>query len=564
MDIAVLSSYRGGPLPKGGDILFFCRRPPSDEALAALRRVFADPGVAAVVPRDLEQETTPWHNPRTGTAYYASFRGFAVRRTAFTAVGGLAKSADDMALTTLVWQLRDAGLRTVYRPEVTVGTAEIPIRALGRAAISFGEKVRQIAHKAARKLLTIGAVRRAYYDRPRRSAPRVAAMLRWIEEKKQSGTVAAVMAPHPADETLSKGEGYMRRVEAVDREILADATRIYFYESTYHHVDEVTCRTMADGALYVHYNTAYADHRAQILRLVAHCDAVYVHSLLRTLATAAPGDEGRALDVFSRPGPLRLFDVHGAVPEEFEVQGSHALVPAARRAERRCVRGADVVIGLTASMNRHLADQHGSPQQRTEWVELPMFSDDIGSADIPPKPGDGVVVVYAGGCQSWQNIPLIQRAVRARANGEQFRLFITQPDVFYALWGEESLPDYVQFGTRTVLQLAQEYERCHYGFLLRDDTTLNRVACPTKLIEYLKYGIVPILCSPAIGDFEAMGLSYVPYHDYLAGRLPREDDRAAMVARNAVLLGALERQYEKGRDTLRRRIDEAGRRRGCE
>ncbi|MGE0906881.1 hypothetical protein AB4M30_16785 [Escherichia coli] len=51
--------------------------------------------------------------------------------------------------------------------------------------------------------------------------------------------------------------------------------------------------------------------------------------------------------------------------------------------------------------------------------------------------------------------------------------------------------------------------RCHLGFVLRDDIVVNRVACPTKLIEYLECGVVPVVKSPDIGDFNSLGYSFI-------------------------------------------------------
>lgn len=59
------------------------------------------------------------------------------------------------------------------------------------------------------------------------------------------------------------------------------------------------------------------------------------------------------------------------------------------------------------------------------------------------------------------------------------------------------------------LELESYYKESHYGFILRDDILVNRVACPTKLIEYLGYGINPIILSEKIGDFEDFGYEHI-------------------------------------------------------
>ena len=59
------------------------------------------------------------------------------------------------------------------------------------------------------------------------------------------------------------------------------------------------------------------------------------------------------------------------------------------------------------------------------------------------------------------------------------------------------------------IELSSYYEISHYGFLLRDHHPLNNVACPTKAIEYLAFGITPIVLEENIGDFKQLGYEYI-------------------------------------------------------
>lgn len=61
-------------------------------------------------------------------------------------------------------------------------------------------------------------------------------------------------------------------------------------------------------------------------------------------------------------------------------------------------------------------------------------------------------------------------------------------------------------------ELYKYYSIAHYGFLLRDDHVLNEVAAPTKLTEYLYYGIVPILKFEEIGDRAFYHYEYILYN----------------------------------------------------
>lgn len=54
---------------------------------------------------------------------------------------------------------------------------------------------------------------------------------------------------------------------------------------------------------------------------------------------------------------------------------------------------------------------------------------------------------------------------------------------------------------------------------MRDPVLLNQVACPTKLVEYLYWGVVPIVSTPSIGDFAELGFAYVLLDDFCVRRL---------------------------------------------
>ena len=59
------------------------------------------------------------------------------------------------------------------------------------------------------------------------------------------------------------------------------------------------------------------------------------------------------------------------------------------------------------------------------------------------------------------------------------------------------------------------YMKNDCGVVLRNDNIVNRVACPTKLIDYLQYGLIPIVLSPHIGDFYNLGYKYIEYDEII-------------------------------------------------
>ena len=89
-------------------------------------------------------------------------------------------------------------------------------------------------------------------------------------------------------------------------------------------------------------------------------------------------------------------------------------------------------------------------------------------------------------------------------------------DIMKSLLVKSKLDNLVSINVLSVQpsQLSEYYQKANYGFILRDDITVNNVACPTKLVEYLNYGIIPIVLSDKIGDFKELGYEYISVQDF--------------------------------------------------
>ena len=58
-------------------------------------------------------------------------------------------------------------------------------------------------------------------------------------------------------------------------------------------------------------------------------------------------------------------------------------------------------------------------------------------------------------------------------------------------------------------ELKQNYGLNKYGLLLRDNTIINKVSCPTKLEDYISNGLIPVFFKnqDTLGDYD--NLKYV-------------------------------------------------------
>ena len=148
--------------------------------------------------------------------------------------------------------------------------------------------------------------------------------------------------------------------------------------------------------------------------------------------------------------------------------------------------------------------------KKDNYVIMPCFNDQMKDSSFYDDKYKKPTFVYAGNLAKWQCFPqmidLFKIIKKKLPNAE---LTIYSPDQEEAKQileekGVEALVKYVPYP-----QLAEEIKGFKYGFLIREDDTVNNVATPTKMCNYLANGIIPVF-SNVIGDFkeELNGLRY--------------------------------------------------------
>jgi glycosyltransferase involved in cell wall biosynthesis/GT2 family glycosyltransferase len=253
------------------------------------------------------------------------------------------------------------------------------------------------------------------------------------------------------------------------------------------------------------------------------CGRIYFHSVLRMR-------DSRFGLLLQLPWLRRVIDIHGVVPEEFRLHNDFYSALLFEQEERIAIRRGDLVIVVTEAMERYLRQKYRD-SLRAQVVAFPMFPEMTVSAEPRPYPGGCPVVIYAGGLHKWQQVPKMLDAIERTIEHCQHRFYCPEPEQLRAQL-PEAIAHRVEVDRKPHAELLEIYEQCHFGFLLREDHVVNHVACPTKAVEYLGKGIVPILDCETIGDFQAMGMRFVRLRDFIAGRIPGERERDAMAQEN--------------------------------
>jgi hypothetical protein len=253
-------------------------------------------------------------------------------------------------------------------------------------------------------------------------------------------------------------------------------------------------------------------------------ERVYIHSLYNFVKILPAG----------KPRGARfIWDIHGLVGEEMLFLGKPFVGRLLLRLEPVAVRLTDGMVHVTRAMQSHYTEKYPAAHSVRHLVHPIARSNALGNprADlearelVQEKGWEGkTLFLYSGNAQKWQNTDLmLERFSRLDPSRNHLVVLTGEPEVFTAKVRSRGLAN-CTIRSFPPEELAPWYEAAHYGFLLRDDHPLNRVASPTKMAEYLFFGIVPVVKFEGIGDFSSLGYEFLPL-DRLAGNLPPRKSR---------------------------------------
>jgi hypothetical protein len=364
-----------------------------------------------------------------------------------------------------------------------------------------------------------------------------------LKEKKQ----IVILAPFFFEENMH--DGYLQRVKAIDDNVFNAYFRLYLQGGIKGRKTPNILFIDKDHAVYS-YDSFNWIHQKITLFIIKKCGAIYCHSIFRIMPDEmAP----KMLQKLFSHNIQFIIDMHGAVPEELAFQGDFVNSKIADQAERFIMYHADIIITVTETMKSHLINKYGNIN--TRFIVLPIFPWDFESAsDFNEKPtlreAEKPIIVYAGGLQKWQNIQLMKELIAKSENRFQYFIFVPNPVTFNKKIEEIANSTNIRIEQLNHKQIYDEYKYCRYGFALRDDNIINHVACPTKIIEYLSHGIIPIVKSPNIGDLPSLHFSYIKVDDFLINNLPDENERIMMANNNRFIIKKFYKKYTDGIYTL--------------
>jgi len=281
-------------------------------------------------------------------------------------------------------------------------------------------------------------------------------------------------------------------------------------------------------------------HIFQICLLVWRSEATYVHSCYNALHILPA--------YFFRKHIVT--DMHGVVPEEESSQGNIWRSRVLRVVERIVLIRSSALVFVTAAMKEHFQAKYPSSGNVITYV-VPILPER--SPCMNPRQREADLVIYAGGLQAWQQVDRMLDAAGSM-EGSYRLLFLTGTPQLVRQKIEDCALHNVEVDSVPKSQISEHYQRASFGFLLREDSIVNRVACPTKLVEYLLEGVVPIVEQALVGDFAALGYRYVLLRDFLNNTVPSHLDLENWRRDNEKVVSALEsttiREFERLKRSL--------------
>ncbi len=162
-------------------------------------------------------------------------------------------------------------------------------------------------------------------------------------------------------------------------------------------------------------------------------------------------------------------------------------------------------------MKKHLCNKYKNI--KAIFLVYPILPNTI-NIDNGFEENDGKLnVLYAGNMQGYQNIPLMVESIKKmiHISNAHFYILTGQKQEMIEIFNKNGLAHKNNIFIDSVApnELDKYYKKAHYGFVLRDDIDVNNVACPTKIIEYLAYGMTCITLNSKIGDFQELGFNYI-------------------------------------------------------
>ena len=341
-----------------------------------------------------------------------------------------------------------------------------------------------------------------------------------------------IVAPYYTE--AKKTDGYFRRVIFSDT-LLKDVPRIFLdleNPSPTTHFTKIN-----QNKIVINFSPKKLPRRIIPFLVFLFCHRAYYESVWQV-----------RIPFLKFPFLKNYVDVHGSVPEEEFLGKRYQAAQTYSEIEEATVVRADHMFCVSESMIRHFQKKYGD-KIKAKMSVLPIMDEHTFETEnfIEKSYKKKPIIIYAGGIFEWQNIELMQDVINSQITKAEYQIYTPTPNLFWETW--KSSKNRSKITVKSVnpdFLFNNVYPKANYGFALRDDIVVNNVACPTKITEYLRYGIIPILKSPNVGDFVSLGMEYLSLDDAFAGKYFNEKQYHQIIDNNYTVLKKYAKVCKKG------------------
>lgn len=314
------------------------------------------------------------------------------------------------------------------------------------------------------------------------------------------------LVKHPS--RMDEKDGFAQRVAWIDN-LVSDKKRLYLDVSLKRNIkrNSIVLDSLVkieEVNIFLHFNIIYS--------FIKKASVVYFHSIFSSV---------KFLPAYFFKKTIT--DVHGVVPEELLLSGQKKRAVFFGVIEKFVVAKGDALIYVTSAMREHFYKKYGRVKNDDRVISiLPKieFTKEHKKSVLKSERKENEVL-YSGGLQPWQNIEMMLKL--ASANKDNSYVFLTgEAAELHKLAVAKNIKTCEVLSVPSH-ELGKYYLISTYGFILRDDIIVNTVACPTKMIDYLFWGLIPIVLSANIGDFNNFGFRYITIEDFDRGNFPNNE-----------------------------------------
>ena len=179
--------------------------------------------------------------------------------------------------------------------------------------------------------------------------------------------------------------------------------------------------------------------------------------------------------------------------------------------EKRALKKAAFCLFVSDDMRRHYETKYGLSFEGRCFV-MPCFNSTFEQGSfLAEGKYDSPTFAYVGSMAAWQCFEAtvdLYKELEARLPGALLKVLTFDQDGARKILRAKGVERY-EVGCVSPEKVAGELAKVAYGFVIREDDPVNRVATPTKLSSYMAAGVIPVF-SDCIGSFSSLarGLKY--------------------------------------------------------